>query len=112
MRERDRNENKMHIIRKKKQGGDGTTSNLVGSKALDGYTSIAQQMRRDGISPTAAVKNCKAKARGGGVSSRWEVDGGGGGGKERGRPTKLAPCLPLLPYGGSCGRILYLRRSD
>lgn len=35
MRERDRNDNKMHIIRKKKkQGGDGTNSNLVGSKAL------------------------------------------------------------------------------
>lgn len=25
---------------------------------------------------------------------------------------EACPCLPLLPYGGACGRILYLGRSD
>lgn len=95
MRVRDRNENKMHII-KKKQGGDGMNTNLAGSKALMAphrwdETEYRQQQ--------TAVRTARQQ-------------GGGEGGKERGRLTKACPCLPLLPYGGACGRILYLRRSD
>lgn len=36
----------------------------------------------------------------------------GDGEKKRGQPKKLAPCLPLLPYGGACGCILYLPEEE
>lgn len=71
---------------KKKQGGDGTNSNLVGPKALMTLHNIAQQMRRDGISPTAAVKNCR---QGGGGWS-WE--------EEEGRREVGPRSLPLLSF--------------
>lgn len=91
MRERDRNDNKMHIIRKKEAGRGRDEQQSRWFQGSDDSTHIAQQMRRDGISPTAAVKNCRA-AGGGGLEL-----GGGGGGKERGRPTELAPALLCCP---------------
>lgn len=55
---------------------------------------IAQQMRRDGISPTAAVKNCKANPGGGGL--RWEEEEEEGGRREVGRRSLPLPSFVAL----------------
>lgn len=90
----------MHIIKNKnKRNSEGMgRANLVGPKAL-----IALH-RRDETRYHHTHHHHHQQ-----LSS---LEGSGGGRETDGRrevdPKKLAPCLAWLPYGGACGRILYL----